>query len=159
MNINNIHKRTINKSIDNISPLLSDITALNRLFWPHEKWPRIRFKNGLSTGNSGGHGPIRYDIEKYQPGQYIHFRFTKPKGIVGHHKLELNKIDDLNTEIKHSVVAQSYGMGTYKWLFIIRWLHDALLEDAMDKIENQVTSKTKHTSWNLWVRILRWFLK
>ena len=51
------------------------------------------------------------------------------------------------------------GLGTIAWLLGIRWLHDALIEDAFDKIENQLCGTQKRTEWNWWVRTLRRVLK
>jgi len=44
-------------------------------------------------------------------------------------------------------------------IFAIRWLHDALLEDAFDKIENQLCNEEKKSEWTPWVRILRRIMK
>ncbi len=42
------------------------------------------------------------------------------------------------------------------WPLVIRWLHDALIEDAFDKTENHFLSQKKVTSWSAWVKFLRW---
>ena len=47
------------------------------------------------------------------------------------------------------------GSATLKWCLAIRWLHDAYIEDAFDKVENHCTESTKTTNWNLWVKTLR----
>ncbi|MEM1323749.1 MAG: hypothetical protein AAGG75_26040 [Bacteroidota bacterium] len=31
---------------------------------------------------------------------------------------------------------QAQGTGILAWLLAVRWLHDALIEDAFDKVEN-----------------------
>tara|TARA_R110002126_G_scaffold184685_2_gene333126 strand:- start:6 stop:173 length:168 start_codon:yes stop_codon:yes gene_type:complete len=51
------------------------------------------------------------------------------------------------------------GLSTLKWLIIIRWLHDALIENAFDTIENNFQEVDKFTKWNTWVRIWRYILK
>lgn len=44
---------------------------------------------------------------------------------------------------------------TLLWVFVIRWLHDALIEDAFDKVENYFTTNKKVTNYNFWVKRLR----
>jgi len=38
---------------------------------------------------------------------------------------------------------------------MIRWLHDALIEEAFDKVENYFTGNKKITPYNPWVKFLR----
>jgi hypothetical protein len=49
--------------------------------------------------------------------------------------------------------------GSLKWLTFVRPLHNALIEDAFDKIESHVVGKKVETPWSNYVRILRYFLK
>ena len=51
------------------------------------------------------------------------------------------------------------GKGIFTWYFAIKWLHDALLEDCMDKAENNFLTEKKVTKWNLWVLLLRKMLR
>lgn len=47
------------------------------------------------------------------------------------------------------------GKATLIWTFAIRILHNALIEDGFDKLENNFSDKQKSTEWNFWVRFLR----
>ncbi|WP_186434942.1 hypothetical protein [Gillisia sp. Hel_I_86] len=69
--------------------LLETLATENDKIWPTEKWPAMKFKNGIRTGANGGHGPIRYSVEKYEPNEIIQFRFSKPEGFNGIHKFEI----------------------------------------------------------------------
>jgi hypothetical protein len=51
------------------------------------------------------------------------------------------------------------GKGMLLWLFAIRSLHDALLEDAFDKIENHFSKEKNKSNWSIWVKFLRKILK
>ena len=51
------------------------------------------------------------------------------------------------------------GLSTLKWTLAIRWLHDAYIEDAFDKVENYFTEKKKSSKWSLWVKTLRKIMK
>ncbi|WP_232730403.1 hypothetical protein [Lacinutrix sp. Bg11-31] len=41
------------------------------------------------------------------------------------------------------------------WIAVVRWLHDALIEDAFDKIENSHSEEKKVTKHSIWVHLLR----
>jgi len=84
---------------------------------------------------------------------------TKPSGFFGSHKFQIQAPDETTTEIKHTIAMRTNLWGSIQWLLAIRSLHDALLEDCFDKIENQFSQQQKKTNWSLWVRILRLALK
>ena len=54
---------------------------------------------------------------------------------------------------------QTNLVGTLQWKTFIRVLHDALIEDAFDKVENYFSSEKKKTEWSGWVKFLRMLLK
>ena len=82
-------------------------------------------------------------------------RFSKPNGFNGIHKFEINELSKEKTEIKHTIDMNTYGKGTLMWTLVIRPLHNALIQDAFDKIENNFSKTLKLTKWNFWVRFLR----
>ncbi|MEM9548464.1 MAG: hypothetical protein AAGA77_20940 [Bacteroidota bacterium] len=159
MQILNVHKRTFYVPIEDITDLLSTIASENDLIWPKGKWPKMKLNNGLKEGSKGGHGPIRYFVESYIPNKTLVFRFTQPKGFKGVHKFELNTLDHQKTELVHTIEMEARGFALLQWYFGIRWLHDALIEDGLDKMHNHITGDSKRTTWNLWVKILRSVLK
>ncbi|WP_298239025.1 hypothetical protein [uncultured Algibacter sp.] len=159
MHVVNIHKRIINQPKTEVSPLLETLAAKNDKIWPNSKWPKIRFKNGLKVGEKGGHGTIRYAVEDYIQGELIVFRFLTPKGFDGIHKFEIIKASGNKTEVKHSIIMTTHGLATLQWVSIIRWLHDALIENAFDVIENNFSKEKIVTKWSMWVRLWRFILK
>lgn len=159
MKVLNIHERTIAQSSDHIVPLLASLASKNDLVWPYEQWPRMRFKDGIKIGAIGGHGPIVYEIVSFDPHSAIVFKFHEPRGFVGTHCLELEARGEEATMLRHTIDMRLKGRARWIWLLAIRWLHDALIEDAFDKVENYFTSKKKRSKWNLWVRFLRTILK
>lgn len=159
MKVTNTHKRIINQPKQNISPLLKTLSAKDDKVWPKQYWPAIKFENGLSLGAVGGHGIIKYVIENYNQGESITFRFLKPKGFNGIHKFDINTINETTTEIKHSIDMETKGLATLQWMFVIRWLHDALIENAFDCVENNFLATKKFTKWNAWVHIWRFIFK
>ncbi|MEW4922736.1 hypothetical protein [Algibacter sp. 2305UL17-15] len=159
MKVTNIHKRKVKQPKHKVSALLKTLSTKEDKIWPIAYWPAIRFDNGLKVGSKGGHGIIRYYIEDHKLGEYIVFRFLSPKGFNGIHKFEIMQIDKENTEIQHSIIMNTEGMAALQWIFMIKWLHDALIENAFDRIENNFSEDKVFTTWNIWVRIWRYILK
>ncbi|MBU0465146.1 MAG: hypothetical protein KKE12_16345 [Proteobacteria bacterium] len=151
----NIHKRIISQSKGVISDILNTLSSSDDKLWPKEKWPPMIFKKGLTIGAIGGHGPIKYSINTYIPGSLIEFTFVKPDGFKGVHRFEVTEIENNATELKHTIDMMLSGKGILTWHIAIRWLHDALIEDCFDKVENQFLTNKKETKWNLWVVFLR----
>ncbi len=155
MKVINIHKRIINQPQESISKILDSLSSKNDQLWPKEKWPPMIFKKGLMEGAIGGHRPIRYSIRKYIPGSSIEFDFLKPDGFRGIHKFEITEIEKDKTELRHTINMTVSGKGIFTWHIAIKWLHDALLEDCLDKVENSFLTEKVNSDWNLWVLFLR----
>lgn len=158
MKVVNIHQRTIDQPKEKIVSLIETLSTKEDKVWPKEQWPKMRLNKGLVVGSKGGHGPIGYTIHQYQPGELIEFEFTKPQGFNGFHRFEIEPLSENQTSVKHIIDINTTGLGLLSWPLAIRWLHDALIEDAFDKIENQFLSEPKRTEWNLWVKMLRTIL-
>ena len=47
------------------------------------------------------------------------------------------------------------GQGTLIWSFAVRSLHNALIEDGFDKLENNFSKDQKTRNWNFWVKFIR----
>ncbi len=155
MKVINIHKRVLNQPRSRITELLETLATDDDKIWPKEKWPTMKFKDGIKIGSKGGHGPIKYCIERYNPSEIIEFRFLKPHGFNGIHKFELTELTKEKTEIKHTIDMYTSGKGTLLWILGIKSLHNALIEDGFDKLENNFVEHQKSTKWNFWVRFLR----
>lgn len=136
MKVINIHKRIIPQPKAKISALLGMSATEKDQLTPTKYWPATSFKEGLQVGSKGGHGPLRYTVSKYDPGELIQFEFTKPKGFHGFHSVELTELEKDKTELKHTINMHTTGIGTLTWTIAIRWLHDLLIEKVFDKVEN-----------------------
>lgn len=155
MRVINSHKRIINQTSKKVSELLHTLATDNDQIWPTKNWPAMRLKDGLKIGSCGGHGQIRYTIIAFEPGSHIKFKFTKPLGFNGTHELNVKAVSDKTSEISHLIQMKTNFKASFLWVFVIRWLHDALIEDAFDKIENHFSEEEKKTNYNLWVDFLR----
>ena len=123
--------------------------------WPKEQWPALKFKEGIKDGAKGSHGPIRYTVEKYNPSEIIQFRFSNPKGFNGICELKIKELTNTTCEINHTIDMKTIGNATLVWALSIRPLHNALIEGAFDKLENNFSKITKSSKCNIWVRIPR----
>lgn len=115
----------------------------------------MRFDRSLEVGAVGGHGPIRYRVEQYEPGRRVLFRFTGPPGLNGTHEWRVAPAGD-GCRIRHSIDGRTAGAMRLAWPFLFRPLHDALIEDALDKAEGRLTGvPVPARPWSLRVRVLR----
>ncbi len=114
----------------------------------------MKFKDGLKVESSGGHGPIGYKVLESNDDLMV-FQFEKPKGINGIHKFEITKLTKESTELRHTIDIETNGLTSLLWIIGIRPLHDALIEDAFDKVENRYLKQQKKTKWSLWVKLIR----
>ncbi len=159
MKVVNIHKRIINQPKREVSGLLETLSTKNDKIWPVAYWPRMKLDNGLKTKSKGGHGIIGYVVEDYIFNELIVFKFSKPKGFHGIHKFEIIEDTDSTTKVMHSIIMNTKGRATLQWYFVLQWLHNALIENAFDAIENNYTNAKVFTKWNLWVKFWRFILK
>ncbi|WP_179020156.1 hypothetical protein [Winogradskyella forsetii] len=155
MQVRNIHRRRINQPKAKVSELFRTLATSDDLIWPYENWPAIKFSEGLNVGSKGGHGSIRYTIIEFNEDQYIKFQFSKPQGFMGTHEFKIEALNENLTEIRHEINMQTSFKTSLLWIFVIRWLHDALIEDTFDKVENYFTEAKKKSTYNLWVKLLR----
>jgi hypothetical protein len=159
MKVLNIHKRVIHQPKVKIAELLGTLASENDRMLATDKWPRMKLDKGLQVGSKGGHGPIRYTVQAYQQGEWVEFKFSKPEGFNGIHKFEITALDAQHTEIKHTIDMNTSLKATLIWSLAVRWLHDAYIEDAFDKVEKQFSNVKNAYQWNIWVRFLREVLK
>lgn len=154
MKVLNIHKRIINQPKRELAKLFATLATDNDKMLATDKWPRMKLDKGLQVGSRGGHGPIQYIVSDYRAGNSITFQFDM-KGFNGFHHFELREIEQDKTELSHVIDMTTSSLATVRWILAIRWLHDAFMEDAFDKVENNFLPYPKVSRWNGWVLFLR----
>jgi hypothetical protein len=155
----NTHERTLNAPINKLAPLIDQLASRQDRFWPSSRWSAMKFDRPLAVGAIGGHGFIGYTIERYQPGREITFRFTSPKGLNGMHRLSLEELPGGKTRVKHMIDASLEGSMVLGWHLFIRCLHDALVEDGMDRAEAWIAQcEWKPRELSPYVKSLRWLM-
>jgi hypothetical protein len=156
MRVVNVHQRLLHATPQQVGALLDQLASPDDVLWPHETWPKMKFDRPLGVGASGGHGPIRYFVEAYTPGHSIRFRFTAPKGFNGWHGCEILEATPFHCVLEHRIEMTLEGRALFTWPFIVRWLHDACVEDLLSRAQVALGNEPKPTPWSRWVRVLRW---
>ncbi len=156
----NRHERILSAPIESVGYLIDQLASSNDSVWPHNRgWPPMKFDRPLQVGAVGGHGPIGYTIDQYSPSQKIIFRFTAPKGFIGTHGLYLERINENHTRLTHVLEAELEGNMRFSWTLLIRYMHDALVEDALDNAQILFEPNTKRQTWSWYVKFLRFVMR
>lgn len=155
----NVHRRNLPVAPDRVAHLIDNLSTPNDNLWPNARWPRMTLEPGLMRGAKGGHGPIRYFVQEYVPGRNVRFRFTAPIGFQGTHEFVLDRTGAGEAVLGHILRMDTHGLAKLKWAFVYRPLHDALIEDALDRAE----AHAKGVEWQprplpVVVRLLRWLV-
>lgn len=155
MRILNVHQRVLAATTETVGALLDGLASPEDTLWPHDRWPAMRFDRPLGVKAHGGHGPIRYTVEAHEPGRRVVFRFTGPRGFDGTHTFEIEGITATRTRLLHVVEMRTHGAALLTWPLLFKPLHDALLEDALDRAERAIGGHPAPRSWSRRVRLLR----
>ena len=167
MVVRNVHERLIETppgaGAGRGRELIDKLASRDDVTWPRDRWPAMRFDRPLAVGAAGGHGPIRYFVEAYERGRAVTFRFTGPRGFVGTHGFEVEETAGAGAtgggatiRVRHTLSMETRGAPRLTWPLLFRPLHDALVEDALDRAEGHCAeSPVARRSWSRRVRMLR----
>jgi hypothetical protein len=155
--IHNVHQRELRTTEARLGELLGEIGGPADPFWPR-RWPRLELDRPLGVGADGGHGRIRYTVTDYQPGRRVVFRFQTPTPFDGTHRFEVLPGSGPDTAVlRHVLEGRPLGVqGWLSWVLVIRWLHDACLEDLLERAARAVGDPpARPARWSAWVRLCR----
>jgi hypothetical protein len=111
---------------------------------------------GLQPGSRGGHDGIRYTVTAHDPGRHVEFAFDPSTGLHGRHALHVVDLGDGTAVLRHVLEGRAHGAMVLLWPLVVRWAHDALVEDALDLAEAAVgVGPAVPVRWSPWVRLLR----
>jgi len=156
--IHNVHQREFRATEQQLGALLDQVAEPGGL-WPG-RWPRLTLDRPLGVGADGGHGPIRYQVVDYRPGRRAVFQFREPTDLDGTHTLEVLPGSRPGTAVlRHELTGRPRRLGLLSWTLLIRRLHDALLEDLLDRAGYAVGDPPgRPAQWSILVRTSRWLL-
>ncbi|WP_211247776.1 SRPBCC family protein [Cryptosporangium arvum] len=151
----NVHVRELPVPPDAVAPLVDGLGSPDDEFWP-KRWPPLVFDRPLAVGATGGHSSIRYSVVEYEPGRRVRCAFDPAIGVRGYHEFRVESLADDRVRLVHECDATIHGRMHLLWPVAIRWLHDALIEDALDNAERSSTGAVgRPRHWSPWVRVLR----
>jgi hypothetical protein len=125
----------------------------------------MRFDRPLGPGAQGGHGPIAYRVDRYEPGRCVRFRFTRSpvamaRGLEGVHWFAVHDRGPAGATVEHVLEGRARGTMRLFWPLVFRPLHDALIRDALDRAELAATGRIHaRAAWSGQVVALRWILR
>jgi len=158
MKVRNVHQCVLAAPASRLGTLIDSLASSEDALWPHHLWPAMKFDRPLQVGAVGGHGPIRYSVESYEPGRCIRFRFEAPRGFHGTHGFGVEPIDEGHSRLRHILEMRTAGSAVVSWPIVFRPLHNALIDDALDRAERHMGAAPAPRGWSRWVRVLRWML-
>lgn len=156
--VRNVHERLLAAPADRVGELIDSLAGPDDRLWPHGQWPPMHFDRPLGVGAVGGHGPVGYTVEEYEPGVRVRFRFHAPAGFDGYHEYEVLPAGGHSGRVlRHSLVMTTRWPAWLSWPLMYRPLHDALIEDSLDTAGCALgLAGPGRSRWSPWVRLLRW---
>jgi hypothetical protein len=154
--ISNVHQRLLPGPMADVGRLVDAIAEPGNALWPSPPWPPVILDRPLGPGAEGGHGPIRYRCVHHQPGRRAEFEFQPPTPVRGTHALEIIEHPD-GVLLQHTLIAEPVGIaGLLAWTLVFRALHDAVLEELLDRAETALGRPPERPAqWSPYVRLLR----
>lgn len=117
----------------------------------------MRLDGPLAELPAGGHGVVRYHAVAHEPGRSVTWRFDDGVGIEGTHRLEVLAGNGEGPVLRHTTECRMSGSMRLLWPVVVRWLHDACLEELLDQAEAALTnSQVEPRRHGWWVRFLMW---
>ncbi|SFW91332.1 hypothetical protein [Amycolatopsis australiensis] len=148
--VRNVHTRRLPASRPELAALLETLGTRDDRLWPVADWPPARLGGPRGPGTPAGHGPVRYVLAEVAPDR-LRFRFTAPAGVHGYHEFSAG-----DGRLTHVLSASLRGWARLSWPLFFRPLHDALLEQLLDRAEEELTGGVAEpVRWSPYVRFLR----
>lgn len=154
MQVHNVHERFIPAAPEVVGALLATLGGADDAIWPSDPWWPMELDRPLGEGAAGGHSDIRYAVETYVPGHRVVFRFDPSCGLSGTHGFEVQPRPG-GALLRHDLTARALGGTRLLWPLVIRSVHDAVVEDAFDRVHELFEPGRQRTTWSPYVRLLR----
>ena len=140
--VDNVHERALAASPEAVGELIESLSSRDDRLWPRRRWPALRLDRGLEVGSVGGHGPVRYRVARHEPGRLVACDFTPRFPIAGGHRYEVLPDPRGNgTLLRHTLTGKPRSWLRLGWPLCFRWLHDALIEDSLDRAAAELAGR------------------
>ena len=152
----NVHERVVAADVDRVGELLDGLGRPGDRLWPSPPWPPMRLDAPVAVGVRGRHASIRYEVSAYVPGRRVEFTFAPSSGARGTHTFTATPLGPDGTLLRHELAARMVGSMRLGWPLAVRWLHDVVLEDLLDRAEDAVGAPPRRRARHpVWVRLIR----
>ncbi|HZG96573.1 MAG TPA: hypothetical protein VEZ46_17895 [Mycobacteriales bacterium] len=131
--VRNVHEREIDADAEMVGAPLDSLASADDRMWPGDVWIPMRFGRPLQVGAVGGHGDVHYTVTgiEVEPA---------PGG----------------TLVRHVLEGRPRGAMRVVWPLVVGGLHDAVLEDLLDRVEENATGSVPNPArWTAKTRLLR----
>jgi hypothetical protein len=145
MRVVDVHERELPAPPEVVAPLVDDLDRI----WPVNRWPALRW-----DGDEARFGFMRWNVVAREPGRLV-FDIRAPRGITGEHRFEVAPAAGGAAILRHTVDVDTHGSAQLTWPLAIGPLHDALLEDVLDRAEESVGGAPVARPFSRRVRLLR----
>jgi hypothetical protein len=151
----NVHERLIPADPELVWELLMTMSGPHDRLWP-ARVPPLRFDGPLVVGARGRHGPIHYELTSLQPtARTLVFQFRHPTDLVGHHSFKVSPHGQSSAVLRHEVIADPTRWMRLRWPLMVRWIHDAFVEEVLDQAERALGGFPAHPHQrSRWVKSL-----
>jgi hypothetical protein len=154
--IHNVHERHLAAAPERVGALLETLATAEDRLWPADLWFPMELDQPLGVGARGGHVDVRYSVTEHVPGRRVVFTFEAPTQLEGTHAFEVVEHLDGGTVLRHELHARPRRSMHLAWPLVVRWIHDAVAEDALDRAEEASgVGPAKRATWSWYVRLLR----
>ena len=154
--VRNVHERVVAAPVGRVWELVEGLGGADDHLWPAPAWSPMRLDRPLAVGARGGHALIRYAVTSYEPTRRVKFTLDPTIGARGTHTFTVSPLGPDRTLLRHELAARLTGRMRLAWPLAVRWLHDALLEDLLDRAQDAggvpPARRARHSAW---VRLLR----
>ena len=154
MHVHNVHERFVPAAPEAVGALLATLGGADDAVWPRDDWWPMELDRQVGEGAVGGHSDIRYAVETYEPGRRVVFRFDPSCGLAGTHTFDVQP-RPAGAVLRHDLTARALGPTRLLWPLVIRSIHDAVVEDAFDRVHERFVPGRRRTAWSPYVRLLR----
>ena len=150
--IRNCHSRALAAPAGEIDARLGALGSAADDLWPAGRWFAMVLDAPGAEGGRGGHGPVRYRCSERRPGR-VKVTFDRLLGSArwnGFHRFVVTPTPS-GSLLEHSVELTVPVCQYLQWAALVGPLHDAVLEDLLDKAAGQGVRRPLDP----WVRFLR----
>ncbi len=161
MKVRSEHERVMTGSIKQVADIVKTYGSSNDRMHPHELWPKTQMEGPDGppvVGRIAQRAAVRFVMTSYEIGPRVHYswKFLEPAGFEGYHQADVHEIGNGKLLFKTFIDMETRGLkATLLWLFVMRFLHHAVVEDCFDKIERQLGGSPPGHRWSVWVKVLR----